>query len=92
MKIEHITGKEAGKIMLYALSTCGWCGKTRKLLSDLGVAYDYVYVDLLAGNDRDEATAAMKQWNPASSFPTMVINNDKCIIGFDEKEIRRVLK
>ena len=92
MKIEHVAGKEAGKVMLYALSTCGWCAKTRKLLSDLGIAYDYVYVDLLAGNDRDDATKAMKQWNPAISFPTIIINDDKCIIGFDEKEIRRVLK
>ena len=92
MKVEHVAGKEAGKIMLYALSTCGWCAKTRKLLTDLGIAYDFVYVDLLLGGDRDEATKAMKQWNPASSFPTLIINDDKCIIGFNEQEIRTALK
>jgi glutaredoxin len=92
MKIEHVTGKEAGGVMLYALSTCGWCRKTRQLLSDLGVAYDYVYVDLLIGKEREEAINAVKKWNPDSSFPTMVLNDDKCIIGFKEDDIRKSLK
>jgi glutaredoxin-like protein NrdH len=92
MKIEHVAGKESGKIMLYALSTCGWCRKTRELLNNLGIAYDYVYVDLLPGKDREEAIAAIEKWNPSTSFPTLVINNDKCIIGFKEDEIRKTLK
>ena len=32
MAVEHVTGKNKGKVMLYALSTCGWCGKTKELL------------------------------------------------------------
>ncbi len=92
MKIEHVPGKEAGKVMLYALSTCGWCRKTRQLLSDLGVAYDYVYVDLLTGKEQEEAINAVKKWNPDSSFPTIVVNDNKCIVGFKEDVIRQSLK
>jgi glutaredoxin-like protein NrdH len=92
MKTEHVSGKEAGNIMLYALSTCGWCRKTRQFLSDLGVAYDYLYVDLLIGKEREEAINAVKKWNPESSFPTIVINDKKCIIGYKEDEIRQSLK
>jgi len=33
MKMVHVEGKNAGQIILYALSTCGWCKKTRELLS-----------------------------------------------------------
>lgn len=92
MKTEHVAGKEAGKVMLYALSTCGWCRKTRQLLNDLGIAYDYLYVDLLQGKERDEAVAAIKEWNPETSFPTLVIDNKKCIIGYKEDEIQKNLK
>ena len=42
MKIEHVKGENKGKITLYALSTCGWCKKTKKLLDDLGVEYHYI--------------------------------------------------
>jgi len=92
MAVEHVPGKNAGKIMLYALSTCIWCRKTRQLLADLGVEYDYLYVDLLQGEERSNAMAAVDKWNPDSSFPTMVINDSRCIVGFKEKEIREALK
>ncbi len=92
MKTEHVSGKEVGNVMLYALSTCGWCRKTRQLLSDMGVAYDYIYVDLLLGKERDEAMNEVKKWNPECSFPTLVINENKCIVGFKEDEIKQSLK
>ena len=46
MNSEHVAGNDKGKIMLYALSTCIWCKKTRELLQSSGVAFDYIYVDL----------------------------------------------
>jgi len=92
MTIEHVEGKDAGKLMLYALSTCGWCRKTKQLLNDLGVAYDFVYIDLLQGKERETAINIVKKWNPASSFPTLVINDSNCIIGFDENGIKKELQ
>ena len=79
-------------VKLYALSTCGWCAKTRKLLEELGVAYDYEYVDQLKGEERDGAIKRVEKWNPACTFPTLVIKDNKCIIGFKEDEIRQALK
>ena len=32
------------KIFLFALSTCVWCKKTKKLLDQFGVKYDYADV------------------------------------------------
>jgi len=92
MKIEHVAGRNAGKLMLYALSTCIWCRKTKQLLTDLGVEYDYVFVDLLTGADRDEVVKMVTKWNPDGSFPTIVLNDKKCIVGFKEPEIREALK
>ncbi len=92
MKTEHVSGKEAGNVMLYALSTCGWCRKTRQLLNDMGIAYDFIYVDQLMGKEREEAINEVKKWNPDCSFPTLVINENKCIVGFKEDEIKQTLK
>jgi len=87
-----VPGANKGDIMLFALSTCVWCGKTKKLLDDLGVAYTYEYVDLLSGKERESAIKEITVWNPVCSFPTLVINNSKCIVGFKEEEIRTALK
>jgi len=34
MKIEQVEGENKGKILLYSLSTCGWCNKTKERLSE----------------------------------------------------------
>ena len=90
--MEHHEGTDKGKITLYALSTCVWCQRTKSLLQDMGVAYDFVYVDNLIGNDRDKTLDEIKRWNPRCSFPSLVINNAQCIVGFDEKKIREAIK
>ena len=92
MTLEHVPGKNAGKVVLYALSTCPWCKKAKQLLSDLGVEYYYMYIDLLKGEEKTQAMNIVEKWNPACSFPTMVIDDKKCIVGFKEDEIREALK
>jgi glutaredoxin len=92
MKTVHVEGKNVGQITLYALSTCGWCKKTKELLKKLNVAYDYVDMDLLAGKERDDMRKEVEKWNPKCSFPTLVINSQSCIVGFNEDEIKAALK
>ena len=91
MEFEHVAGKNAGDIKVFALSTCPWCKKAKKLLDDMGVEYFFMDVDLLTGEARSQAITAVHRWNPAGSFPTIVINNSKCIVGFKENEIREAL-
>ncbi len=91
MGIEHVDGKNKGKIILYALSTCGWCARTKDLLRELGVEFDYLYVDLLEGQEQDKVLNEVEKWNPKGSFPTLVIGNKKSIIGFREEDIREAL-
>jgi glutaredoxin-like protein NrdH len=91
MVVEHVNGKKKGKIMLYALSTCGWCARTKELLRALGVDFDYVYVDMLDGKEQDDAMIEVEKWNPKGSFPTLVIRDEKGIVGFREEEIREAL-
>ncbi|KZX14677.1 glutaredoxin family protein [Methanobrevibacter curvatus] len=88
MNLDHVNGSDKGNVVLFALSTCQWCRKTRALLDELDVAYDFTYVDLTSGEERDEVVKELTKWNPQLSFPTIVINNTKVITGFKEDEIR----
>jgi len=91
MKMNHVSGKDKGKIILYALSTCVWCRRTKQLLDQLGVEYNYVDVDLLGGEEKTTATEEVRNLNPRCSFPTLAIDG-KCIVGFDEQKIRESVK
>ena len=90
MKTTNVKGKKTKKILLYALSTCGWCKKTRELLDELGVEYDYVYVDLARESEK-EIDKELKKWNPELSFPTVIIDNSECIVGFNPDKLREKL-
>jgi len=89
LAVEHVSGRKVGDLMLYALSTCQWCNKTKELLRDLGVDFDFVYVDLLEGEEQEKALSELERWNPKGSFPTLVIGNARCIIGYQESQIRK---
>jgi glutaredoxin-like protein NrdH len=90
MGVTHVKGEKKAQVMLYALSTCGWCRKTKALLNDLGVEYNFVDVDLLKGAEQDKVMKEVEKWNPSSSFPTVVVNGE-CIVGFDEKRIKKAV-
>ena len=92
MQIKHIPGTNYGKVILYTLSTCPWCKKTKQFLIDKGVEYDYIDVDLLIGQEKENTIKMIEKWNPNCSFPTIVVNENEYIVGYDEDEISRVLK
>jgi glutaredoxin-like protein NrdH len=90
-KGNHVSGIDRGKVLMYGLSTCVWCKKTKKLLTELGIEFDYVFVDKLEGEEENQAVENVKRFNPSVSFPTTIINGEKAIVGFKEKEIREAL-
>ncbi len=79
------------RILFYGLSTCIWCKRTRQFLESNDVAFDFVYVDLLQGAEREAVVEQVRRWNPSVSFPTLVIDGERCIIGYRPEEIQEAL-
>ncbi len=90
--VVKIPGENKGNIFMFTLSTCIWCQKTKELLKKLGVKYSYVDVDLVEGEAKGEVVADLTSKNPDSSFPTIVLNDSRVILGFQESEIRDFVK
>jgi glutaredoxin-like protein NrdH len=81
------------KVKGYFLSTCGWCKKTKRLLDENNVDYEYEYVDLLSPSEKARALAEVSRYNPRKSFPTVIVQNDhrEVVIGFKEDRLREVI-
>jgi len=77
--------------VFYGLSTCVWCRRTRQFLESQGVKFDFVYVDLLKSQEREEAIEQVRRWNPAVSFPTVVVDDSQCVIGYKPEKLKEVL-
>jgi glutaredoxin len=79
------------QVKLYAISTCIWCRKTRQFLEDNDVAFDFIYVDLLEGDEKEAVKDEVRTWNPRTSFPTLVIDEEQCIVGYKVDDIKETL-
>jgi glutaredoxin-like protein NrdH len=78
------------KVFLYALSTCGHCRNTKRLLDENKVEYDFIDVDLLPRDELKEVLEDVRKYNPQTSFPTILIG-DKVIVGYREADILEAL-
>ncbi|MDR3560653.1 MAG: glutaredoxin family protein [Negativicutes bacterium] len=89
--MESVEGQDKGKIVVYALSTCGWCSKTKRYLEEQGIGYSFVDVDLLSSAESKEAQKEVQRWNPRNSFPTTVVNDQVAITGYDTKKLMEAI-
>lgn len=84
-------GQKKKEILIFALSTCVWCQKTKKLLNELGLEYSYLDVDLLGDSDRDDAYEAMQKYSQSASFPTIIVDNGAIVItGYEVEKLKKL--
>ncbi len=80
------------QVRLYALSTCGWCKRTREFLNDHNIAFEDINVDLLEEEEKKRCRAELSQFNPRRSYPTVVVDEKDVIRGYDEDRLCEVLE
>lgn len=78
-------------VVFYGLSTCIHCRHAREFLEKHAVPFELHYVDLAEGDERAELLSKVKAYNPAISFPTIVIDGNDCIVGFRPEAMEEAL-
>lgn len=92
MQTTKVEGKnKKHKVLLYALSTCGWCKKSKELLRANNIEFEYIDVDLCSDEDYEKIRENILRRGGRFSFPTVIIDNAILITGFNEDRIRESL-
>jgi glutaredoxin-like protein NrdH len=88
-----VAGSRPGpEITVYALSTCGFCKRALAWLGSKGLAYRYVYMDLVPHEVKTEAKRLLKERFKADvSFPFAVIDGKTHLVGFIEADWSKTL-
>jgi len=81
---------EQKKVRLYSLSTCPTCKKVKTYLDAHDIKYELIEVDLLDSGEQWLTTKEVKKYNPAATYPTLVV--EEVILGLDEEAIKGSLK
>jgi glutaredoxin len=79
------------KVFLYTLSTCGWCKKTKQLLKENDIEYEFLDVDLCSQEKRSQAVSDIRSRNIPLGFPIIIIDDEEVISGYKEGAIREAL-
>jgi glutaredoxin-like protein NrdH len=92
MQFSKVSGKKNNhKVTVYALSTCVWCKMTKQYLTDSGVEYEFVDVDLLNDNDKTRVHTIIISKGGALSYPTTIIDDKTVITGFRKDLLKEAL-
>lgn len=86
-------GKNIGKeIVVYALSTCGFCRRALGFLRDNNIAFTYVYVDKLDFDVKQKVKQDLKEkFEERVVFPYMVIDDQDVMVGFVKDDYESTL-
>lgn len=64
------------EVLVYTLSTCPWCRKTKQWFADSDVPFEYVDVDTLPEEEQDAAAETAYRLSGGRRFPVVVINGE----------------
>ena len=92
MQFSKVSGnKNEHKVILFALSTCVWCKLTKQFLSENGISYEFVDVDLLNTADKNQAHEMIQSKGGSLSYPTTIIDDKTVINGFRKDQLKEAL-
>ena len=77
------------KVRLYSLSTCPTCKRVKEFLDGYDIKYELIEVDLLDSGEQWLTSKEVKRYNPAVTYPTLVI--EEVVLGLDEEAIKNAL-
>jgi glutaredoxin len=78
------------RVMLYALSTCPWCRKTKQYLQASGVDFEWVDVDTLRDEDYERVAQEAFEISGSRAYPVLRIG-DAVVVGYHPERYAELL-
>jgi glutaredoxin len=84
--------KKDHEVLVYALSTCGWCKKTKQFLRNNSIEYEYVDLDLASPEERQPIIDELSSNNIPLAFPITIIDNQTMVRGYNPDKLTEELR
>jgi glutaredoxin-like protein NrdH len=93
MQTVKISGRNnKHKVLLYAISTCGWCKRAKQFLKDNDVEFEYVDIDMCNMADKQKIRQDIRSRGGTLAYPTLIIDNEILLTGAPRDKLKEVLE
>lgn len=93
MQTIKVSGKNnKHKVLVYALSTCGWCKRAKQFLKDNAIEFEYIDVDICGMEDKEKIRQDIQNRGGTLAYPTVIIDNKILLTGAPQDKLREVLE
>jgi glutaredoxin len=79
------------KIMMYTLSTCPWCMKTKRFFKEKKVPFDYIDYDLADDATQEKIRKELASRGLNIAFPCVKID-DEVVSGYSPEKYDAILR
>ncbi|MBT8171525.1 glutaredoxin family protein [Candidatus Bathyarchaeota archaeon] len=79
-------------VLVYAISTCGWCKKAKNFLKENNVQFEYVDIDLCSNEDKEKIRQEIQSHGGQLVYPTLIIDNKTLLNGAPQDKLKKVLE
>jgi glutaredoxin-like protein NrdH len=80
------------KVLLYAISTCGWCRRAKNTLKEMDVEYEYIDIDLCSTEDRQQIRQDILNRGGYLAYPTIIVDNKILLTGPSREDLKEALE
>jgi glutaredoxin-like protein NrdH len=77
---------------LYAISTCGWCKRAKRVLNENEIEYEYIDIDLASQEDKETIRKDIQKRGGILAYPTVIIDDQTLLTGPSPDKLRQVLE
>jgi glutaredoxin-like protein NrdH len=79
------------KILMYGLTTCPHCKRTRDFLESVGADFEIIWLDKLGEDEKKKAIEEVRKISGSYSVP-LVVMGDKWVLGYSKDKLQELLE
>lgn len=80
------------KVLMYAISTCVWCKRAKRFLTNHSVEFEYVDVDLCSIDELREIKDDILKRGGRLIYPTIIIDDRILMTNPSEEKLQEALE
>jgi len=79
------------KIMMYTLSTCPWCKKSKNFFTERNIPFEFIDYDKASKEEQQKIREVCSAHGESIAFPFVIIGDD-VVVGYNPQKYMKLLE